>query len=350
MLWRRSILGIAAAFLVGISLLSGSGQTPSAQAAALAAPHLISKQILGETSIDGPALAKTVIGAEGERTMVLAWTGTDPAHRLNVMTSRDGATWFNKRILRETSFVRPAVDRRPEMAGNEVVLAWTGNDARHTLNILWNADGHGSSPMKKVTFWGETSFTAPAIALSGDRIYLAWVGTDPNHSLNVMTLSVAPEPLKVISIKRYLPFTSNARPSIAFGPSGTVLLAWTTTAGQVSFAVGDTALRFGAAKVSTNTSFAGPDFFSRYDNPNILKDTTTPKYWWAWTGKDAHRSIHIAFNNTAAWPPAGNAATLGEWALGGPVMAWRGVTNRMMLAWTGTDPAHHLNIGVVSVG
>lgn len=349
MLWRRIITGFAVALLVGIGLMSGSGQAQAAQAAQaapLAAPYLISKQILGETSIDGPALTKNVIGMEGERTMVLAWTGTDPAHRLNLLTSTNGTTWINKRILSETSLVRPAVERMPEMAGGEVVLAWTGTDARHTLNVLWNAYNVGTS-MKKVTFWGDTSFTAPAMAMSGDRILIAWAGTDPKHSLNIMALSL--RSLNIITVKRYLPFSSNARPSIALGPSGSVLLAWTNTAGQVSFAVGDSALRFGSAKVSTNTSFAGPDFFSRYDNSNILQDTTTPKYWWAWTGKDTNRSIHVAFNNTAVWPPTSNKATLGEWALGGPVMTWRGVTNRIVLAWTGTDPHHHLNVGVVSV-
>ena len=356
MLWRRIIIGFAAALFVGIGLISGSGQARAAQvaqvaqvaqAAPLAAPHLISKQILGETSIDGPGLAKNIIGHEGDHTLVLAWTGTDPQHHLNLLTNNTGTTWINKRTLGETSFVRPAVERMPDMAGGEVVLAWTGTDARHTLNVLWNAYNNGNSAMKKVTFWGDMSFTAPALAMSGDRIYVAWAGTDPKHSLNIMALSQ--RTLKVIAIQRYLPFSSSARPSIALGSANSLLLSWTNQSGQLSLAVGDATLHFGVANVSTDTSFAGPDFF--YASSIYIGDTVTPKYWWAWTGKDANHSIHVAFNNTTnttAWPPASNKTTLGEWALGGPELGWRGLTFTVVLVWTGTDPHHHLNIGMVS--
>jgi hypothetical protein len=343
MRWRRILTGVVTALFAGIGLLSGSGTTQVAQAAPLAAPHLTSKQILGETSIDGPGLTKNIVGHEGESTMVLAWTGTDSQHRLNLLTNTNGRTWTNKRTLGETSFIRPAVERVPEMAGGEVVLGWTGTDARHTINILWNAYNNGNSAMKKVTFWGDTSFTAPALAMTGDRIYLVWAGTDPNHSLNIMALS--PRTLKVIAIKRYLPFNSSARPSISIGSSQSLLLSWTNQAGQVTFAIGDASLHFGSASVSTNTSFAGPDFF--YAFSVYIGDVVTPKYWWTWTGKDARHSIHIAFNNTTVWPSSNNV-TLGEWALGGPELGWRGLTFTVVLVWTGTDPGHHLNVGQVS--
>ncbi len=342
MLWRRIISSVAVALFVGIGLVSGGRQ---AQAAPLSAPHLTSKQILAETSIDGPGLAKNIVGHEGDHTLVLAWTGTDPQHHLNLLTSNTGSTWINKRTLGETSFVRPAVERMSYMAGGEVVLAWTGTDSRHTLNVLWNAYNNGNSPTKKVTFWGDTSFTAPALAMTGDRIYVAWAGTDPNHSLNIMALSQ--RTLNVVAIKRYLPFSSGARPSLSLGPSENLLLSWTNQAGQVSFAIGDKSLRFGAANVSTNTSFAGPDFL--FADSVYIGDVVTPKYWWAWTGKDANHSIHVAFNKTATvWPSASNSATLGEWALGGPELGWRGLSFVVVMVWTGTDPEHHLNVGMVS--
>jgi hypothetical protein len=341
MLWRRAFAGLIVAVLVGVGLLDGSGQ---AQAASLAAPHLTNKQILAETSIDGPGLAKNIVGHEAERTLVLAWTGTDALHRLNLLTSTNGSTWTNKRTLTETSFVRPAVERLPEMAGGEVVLAWTGTDPRHTLNVLWNAYNNGNSPMKKVTFWGDMSFTAPAVAMTGDRIYVAWAGTDPNHSLNIMALSQ--RTLKVIAVKRYLPFSSNARPSVSLGQSDALLLSWTNQAGQLSFAVGDRSFHFGAANVSTNASSVGPDFF--FASSIYIGDTLTPKYWWAWTGSDTNRSIQVAFNNTTDWPPSGNKATLSEWALGGPELGWRGATFTVVLVWTGTDLYHHLNVATVS--
>lgn len=341
MLWRRLIVGLAAILIVGVSLLSGRG---AIQAAPQAAPHLVSKYTLGETRIDGPALAKNIVGHEGERTMEMAWTGTDSLHRLNLLTSTDGKTWAHKLILNETSFIRPAVERVPEMAGGEVALAWMGVDAHHTLNVLWNAYNNGNSTMKKVTFWGDMSFTAPALAMSGDRIYVAWAGTDANHSLNIMAL--AQRTLNVIAIKRYLPFSSNARPSVSLGPSESLLLSWTNRAGQLSFASGDAAFHLGAASVSTNTSFVGPDFF--YASSIYIGDTVTPKYWWAWTGKEALHSIHIAFNNTTAWPLTSNTSTLNEQALGGPELGWSGLTFTVVLVWTGTDPDHHLNVGQVS--
>lgn len=343
MRWRRILTGVVTALFVGIGLLSGSGAPQVAQAAPLAAPHLTSKQILNETSIDGPGLAKNIVGHEGDHTLVLAWTGTDSQHHLNLLTSNTGSVWTDKRTLGETSFVRPAVERVPYMAGGEVVLAWTGTDAHHTLNVLWNAYNNGNSAMKKVTFWGDMSFTAPALAMIGDHIYIAWAGTDPKHSLNIMAL--APRTLKVIAIKRYLPFSSSARPSISIGSSDSLLLSWTNQAGQLSFAIGDASLHFGAAKVSTNTSFAGPDFL--YAFSIYIGDVVTPKYWWTWTGKDTHHSIHIAFNNTTAWPSSNNV-TLGEWALGGPELGWRGLTFTVVLVWTGTDPGHHLNVAQVS--
>ena len=341
MFWRRMLGGLVVALMVGVGLISGSGQ---AEAASLAAPHLTNKQILSETSIDGPGLTKNIVGHEGERTMVLAWTGTDPHHHLNLLTSRDGTTWTNKRILSDTSFVRPAIERVTEMSGGEVVLAWTGTDSRHTLNVLWNAYNNGSSPMKKVTFWGDWSFTAPALAISGDQVYVAWAGTDPNHSLNIMALEQ--RTLKVIAIKRYLPFSSIARPGISIGPTGNLLLSWTNSSGRLCFAVANRGVNFGSATVSSDTSFSGPDFLAV--NGTYVGDTTTPAYWWAWTGRDAHYSIHVAFNNSAAWPSSSSKATLGEWALGGPVLGYRGTTNTVVLAWTGTDPGHHLNIGRVS--
>ena len=356
MLQRRSIsrliIGCALALLVGVGLIGGTGRAQAAprtspQAPALVAPHLVSKQILSETSIDGPGLSKNDIGHEGDRAMALAWTGADALHHLNLLTTNDGKTWINKRTLSDSSFVRPAVDRMPYMAGGEVILAWTGTDSHHTLNVIWDAYNVNHS-FKKVTLWGETSFTAPAIAVSGDRIFLVWAGTDANHSLNIIAL--AQRTLTVMTPKKTLAFSSNARPSISLGastqPTPALLLGWTSRNGQVCFAVGDAAFKFGSARVSSGTSFAGPDFFNA-ESPYI-GDTVTPKYWWTWTGSESYHAIHVAFNNMPDWPPASNISTLGEWALGGPVLAWRGDSFKVIIAWTGTDSQHHLNVGMVS--
>ena len=60
---------------------------------AVPAATVNNEQTLPDTSIDGPALDST-----GNET-VLAWTGTDPLHHLNVETSTDGLHYGNKRRL-----------------------------------------------------------------------------------------------------------------------------------------------------------------------------------------------------------------------------------------------------------
>src|SRR5579884_625437 len=44
---------------------------------------------------------------------------------------------LNKVTLDEQSIARPAVDQ----IGKIVVLAWTGTDPRHSLNIMWDVYG-----------------------------------------------------------------------------------------------------------------------------------------------------------------------------------------------------------------
>ncbi len=79
MRWRRCMLG----FVALLAIAAGLGDTPLARADAMIAQptlfHVGAKVRLGETSVSGPALTTS-----SGRT-VLAWTGTDAAHHLNVM-------------------------------------------------------------------------------------------------------------------------------------------------------------------------------------------------------------------------------------------------------------------------
>ncbi|MGZ6363201.1 MAG: hypothetical protein ACXWP0_16115, partial [Ktedonobacterales bacterium] len=70
----------------------------------------ITKVVLDDTSIDAPALWTTTSGTVRS---VLAWTGTDASHRLNVMTTAIGTKYGNKVTLSDTSFTQPAVTRTP---------------------------------------------------------------------------------------------------------------------------------------------------------------------------------------------------------------------------------------------
>src|SRR5262249_55738820 len=181
---------IAIAFLAVAGLISGGAapapaaaqQSASASAQAASSARLLTKIILPDSSIDGPALSSVYV-PNGTSESVLAWTGTDANHRLNVETSGDGLRFSGKRILPETSSYRP--DVALAAPAGAVAVAWTGTNAGHSLNVLYDVYGH----QRKLTLWNESSISAPAL-LIGPGFYLAWTGTDANHSLNLMPIEV----------------------------------------------------------------------------------------------------------------------------------------------------------------
>jgi hypothetical protein len=86
-----------------------------------------------ESSIGQPALA------EFNGRLYMAWTGTDGAGHLNVMSSADGRTWdpASKRILPELSMAGPTL---AAYAGR-LYIAWTGVDGDGTLSLMASMDG-----------------------------------------------------------------------------------------------------------------------------------------------------------------------------------------------------------------
>lgn len=330
-----------------------SAPAPTA-AAATAAPlssrvpqaaRLIQKVTLGETSIDGPAITSRVDAFEGVVTndTVIAWTGTDLAHHLNLMRSADnpalGPLRFGQKLtLGETSFVRPAVLQMSPASGNVTILAWTGTDQAHTLNVLWNAYGVPGAPPVKRTLFGETSIGAPALAFWQNGIVLAWTGTDANHSLNVVPLDVGT--LK-LGAKTILPqFSSPAGPNLSeFSNAVSTLLvfSWTTTTLELNQASSSDGVHFTSALGS-----GLPQLSAKAPDSLYHQSEGAPEYWLAWTGTDpAH---HLNLQHTSAWPqwpnPAVTKTVLGDTALGGPQIAFN---QGFLIAWTGTDAAHHLN-------
>ena len=138
---------------------------------------------LPDTSIDGPAFwSQSAYQVSGAPASVLAWTGTDRGRHLNIEPSPDGFTYQNKEVLNETSIARPSVIDVPVAGGgNAAVIAWTGTDPGHHLNILYNVYGLQT----KVTL-AERSPYAPSLAYFGGQIWIAWAGTDGGHTLNVL--------------------------------------------------------------------------------------------------------------------------------------------------------------------
>ncbi|HEX3273001.1 MAG TPA: hypothetical protein VHR15_20315 [Ktedonobacterales bacterium] len=329
----RHLMAPLVALLVA-ALLTFGGR-PAARAAALhpvatsaqalPATQITSKVTLPETSIDSPALDSLPTGGANES--VIAWTGDDVSHHLNVETSADGLRFGHKLTLNETSSFRP--DVAISSVGGPISVAWTGTDANHALNVLY--DVYGSSP-KKLTLYNESSFTAPALLVS-PGFFLAWTGTDANHSLNILSLSVTSSGL-VPGQKTVLSQDSSiAAPHMARGSATVIDLAWTSRALQpmLAAATEPAGLQPGAA-IPEQSAFA-PAIFAI--GPFIGAGNLQ---WLGWTGTDpAH---HLNLESTATQFP-GPKTILEETALGGPALSFN---NGNLIAWTGTDAAHHLNI------
>jgi hypothetical protein len=342
-----SALVVAVACLIGLgaSTAPSAAASPGTAAAAPKGVHLIQKMTLNETSIDGPALS-----GSGS---VLAWTGTDALHHLNLMTSTGGLTYTNKLILSETSPFRPAVaEASIDDRGPFVVVAWTGDDPAHTLNVLWNAYGAAGSPRKKLTLRGDTSIGAPGLAAfpriqQSSLLDLAWTGTDANHSLNVLPLTaetLAPGNKVILS-----QFSSDTGPNLAIGAFAFTdvfqwVLTWTSRAQSLNIATAAQGRPFTArpaASIQAESSAAAPSaIISEVTSPDIKRPS-----WLAWTGTNSAHNLNLRTTETfPTWPnPATTKTVLGDTALGGPQIA-RLSDSTGLIAWAGTDRRHHLNV------
>lgn len=288
------------------------------------------KNTLPDTSFGSPAFASR------PGSTVLAWTGTDAAHRLNVSISQNGLINFtNKRILGDNSIAGPAVAQMSAAAGNAVILAWTGTDTAHRLNLMFDVYGQ----RKKVTF-ADTSFTSPAITIYQGDVLLAWAGTDPNHSLNVMKVSLAS--LTMVE-KRTFAFGSNEGPSLATvdvesanAPTlNEAVLGWTNKASHLQFANTKSGLNFVAQAALADTSPFAPVMMQFHTEGG-------PEFWIAWTGTDAAHHLNVKWTTPQAFPAiTGTKTVLADTAFGHPGL---GFNNGLFLAWAGTDGAHHLNV------
>jgi hypothetical protein len=344
MSWRRLTVALIAlsAAVVGLARMTSLA---GAQASVTSgAPKEATKVVLADTSIDGPAIMATYAPAT-----VLAWTGTDSAHRINLMTSSDGLHYGNKITLNETSLWRPAIafiDSGRGAPYGTIVLAWTGTDANHTLNIEF-LKTPGYTFVQKIILKGETSFTAPAITtINGDinsDIYLAWAGTDNAHTLNVIHRTTNP----VTQSKKTLwGWSSVSRPNIYTDLSSTtkpLLMSWTGVNHHIYFANSANGVTWSepsASPLSAQTAWA----------PSMVgfNSTTAPTHWVAWTGNaDAtSHSIHVMYTqHYPNWSDTGAQAAIGEYAISSPELAFSG---HVLLAWTGVDPLHELNVAVLT--
>jgi len=352
MYWRRFIITLlvllgAAVIMIGVTTVAQA----SPRTASFSPPQEGTKVMLGDTSIDGPAIAN--MGGLGGG-VVLAWTGTDGGHHLNIMTSTDGLHYSNKHVLPETSLWRPAVmflvGGRALPYGT-IVLAWTGSDPAHTLNLELISTPD-FTVQEKITYWGETSFTAPALAGGGgdvnSDIYLAWAGTDSAHTLNIIHHSTVPESNQKQTLWGW---SSISRPNLstddAPGSSIGLILSWTGVNNHIYFANSADKVHWSMASSSplTNQTAWAPCLVAFYS-------TSIPTYWLAWTGSGTTSTLFLNVQYTQhypSWSDAGSTATLGEKAISSPELVRNSTGSQVLLAWTGTDLLHHLNVAVINV-
>lgn len=344
--WRRFAITLLVLFGAAVSMI---GVTNLAQAsprpASFTVPQEQTKVVLGETSIDGPAIANMGNGT------VLAWTGTDALHHLNIMTSTDGLNYSNKHILPETSLWRPAilfiVGGRGLPYGT-IALAWTGTDPAHTLNLELISTPDFTAK-EKITYWGQTSFTAPALtSINGDinsDIYLAWAGVDSAHTLNIIHHATVPDSNQQQILWGW---SSISRPNLTVDSSlNGLILSWTGVNNHIYFASS-------ADRVNWSMSSGSPLTYQSAWAPSLMGfyATDMPTYWLAWTGSGT-TSTHLLnvqyTQHYPSWSDAASTATLGETAISGPELAKGSASGQMLVAWTGTDALHHLNVAVVNV-
>ena len=342
-LFRIGLLALA------VLLAVGGSQSPVLAAHSRAATHSapttlspsaveIRKVKLNDTSIDGPSLWTTTNGTVRG---VLAWTQADTAHSIAVMTTAIGTTFANKVVLPETSFARPAVTRTPS---GKVAVAWSGNDTKHTLNVLYDVYGART----KLTLWGETSDYSPALVTAPNgSLLLAWTGQNSAHSLNLLNISMSGTPTRNWKVTLWS-FGSLSGPSLNFEASRSeYLLGWLTTssANRVATANSADGKTWSAATLVAEWGYSTPSLLGIVGNYYNM-----PPHYLAWTGMDPARSLNFQYTRSfPSWPdPANTKVTLAESAYRAPALGFISGPSLVLVAWTGTDTAHHLNVAVLT--
>lgn len=314
------------------------GSTPRAPRALSASSVEITKTTLAETSIDGPALWTTTNGTVRG---VLAWTQADTAHHLAVMKTAIGTTFTSKVVLPETSFARPAVARTP---AGKVAVAWSGTDPNHTLNVLYDVYG----ARVKLTLWGETSDYSPGLAAAPDgSLVLAWTGRNSGHSLNTLGMTTSAGLRRSWKVTLWS-YGSLSAPSLSFEASRTeYVLGWlaTSPSRQLAVAKSSDARTWSGASVVAASSYSTPALLGIVGNYYNM-----PPHYLAWTGMDPARSLYFQYTRSfPAWPdPVNTRVKLAETAYQAPALGFISGPSLVLLAWTGTDAAHRLNVAVLT--
>lgn len=313
---------------------------------------LLNKWILNETSVDSPALwteAAYTANTSGGFTPVaaLAWAGRDSTHHLNVSLSADGINYVNKKILPDTSGMRPAIVVVPTSnGGNAVVMAWGGSDTHHTLNVVYDVYG----AYRKVTFWGETSPYPPALIEFAGQLWLSWTGSDSGRSLNVMALGPLGQQHGTKTILRG--FHGGAGPMlVADTRDNVMLLTWENNDPShpwINITKSPDGVNWSAPLLSSPSqqTISTPTLIAL--GTNVPNTSGMDSYYWAWTTTAPGRPFSFMQSSSlTSWPSTPfNLVDSTPWS---PILGYVGQAHHIIFAWTGTDHAHHLNVAAVAV-
>ncbi len=343
---RRLVVSLALVMAVALGLFSASAAR-AAPAVVFGPPAEGAKVTLDDTSIGGPALFTNPTGSPRA---ILAWTGTDAEHHLNFMTSSDGLHYTNKHTLVETSPYRPAVAFDSSGRAGFIVVAWTGRDAAHSLNVEY-IDADTFAVTRKLTLWGNTSLGAPGVAVfGGGEVALAWSATgQTGQHLNVLRLSPQGQVLGQVQVGGGAAGPNAESVGLALNRgTGQLLLTWVAPVQTVS--------RLFFSTSTDAVQWSGPQTIAEYSDVAAsmlgIQAVNMPTQWLAWTGTGRDTAHHLNVQYTESfpnWTNVNSKTTLVETDLGAPALGYVGVTGQVLVTWTGTDAAHHLNAAVVYV-
>lgn len=307
----------------------------------------VNKITMSDASITAPALWSEAeyAAASGGPKAVLAWTGTDSAHHLNVSESSDGMTYSNKITPNETTSMSPTVLVVPNTT--TVVLGWRGTDSAGHLNVLYDVYG------AKLKFTlNETSPYPPSIAYFNNQLWIAWTGADSGHSMNVAAITIQNGHLSEGKKTTLWSNHSGAGPTLVPDVADSqLLLTWQNYSNYgprwLEFAQSPDGSAWTLGTQSSQTSIATPDLMVINNAPSGM----TP-YFWSWTGTDRSGMMNIMQTSSLSnWsvPATTFSDTTATTPVIGYVGGYNGHTHEILLLWTGLDAAHHMNVAALAV-
>jgi hypothetical protein len=143
-------------------------------------------------------------------------------------------------------------------------------------------------------------------------------------------------------------FNSDAGPNLSIGgiEGELSVLTWTSHTQSLNIATADLLGPFSArpdASIQAESSAAAPSAIV----PGVSPPPGAPLSWLGWTGTNSAHNLNLRTTESfPTWPnPASTKTVLGDTALGGPqISVLSGLRNTEIIAWTGTDARHHLNV------